>query len=75
MSAMSDKKEVEKAKAPTPRDIFEGIKGRPPKTDQELEEWLASPEGQAATMFEPGSTSRWGGAVIMACFRLLNRAD
>ena len=60
VSIMSDNKEAEKAQTPTLRDIFEGIKGRPPKTDQELEEWLASPEGQAATMIEPGSTSRWG---------------
>jgi len=47
---MSDKKDAEQAKAPTPRELFEGIKGRPPKTDQEL----------AATMFESASTDRWG---------------
>ena len=57
---MSDKKEAEQAKAPTPRELFEGIEGRPPKTDQELKEWLASDEGKAATMFEPASTTRWG---------------
>ncbi len=58
---MSDKKkEAEKAKAPTPRDIFEGIKGRPPETDRELEEWLASAEGKAAIAFQPASGSRWG---------------
>ena len=50
---MSDKKEAEKAQIPTPRDIFEGIKGRPPETDRELEEWLASAEGKVATMFTP----------------------
>ena len=60
VSAMSDKKEAEKAKAPTPREIFVGIKGRPPKTDQELKEWLASDEGKTASMFEPSSTTRWG---------------
>ena len=57
---MNDKKEAEKAHTPTHRDIFEGIKGRPPKTDRELEEWLASAEGKAAMMFEPASTTRWG---------------
>jgi hypothetical protein len=60
VSAMIDNKEAEKAQTPMPRDIFEGIKGRPPKTDQELEEWLASDEGKVAAMFEPASTSRWG---------------
>jgi hypothetical protein len=43
-------------------DLFEGAKGRPPKTDQELDEWLASPEGKAATAFEVTSVSRWGEA-------------
>ena len=41
-------------------DFFEGIKGRRPKTDQELNEWLASPEGKAATLFELTSDARWG---------------
>jgi hypothetical protein len=41
-------------------DIFEGIKGRQPKSDQELKEWLATDEGKAATMFEPTLLSRWG---------------
>jgi hypothetical protein len=33
--------------------IFAGVRGRPPNTDHELEAWLASPEGNAATAFEP----------------------
>jgi len=41
-------------------DLFEGAKGRRPKTDQELDEWLASPEGKAATAFELTSASPWG---------------
>jgi hypothetical protein len=41
-------------------DLFEGAKGRRPKTDQELNDWLASTEGKAATAFEPTSLSRWG---------------
>lgn len=40
--------------------LFEGAKGRRPKTDRELEEWLASAEGKAATAFESTSISRWG---------------
>jgi hypothetical protein len=60
VSVMSDKMDAKNAKAPTPLDIFEGIKGRPPETDRELEEWLASAEGKAAMMFEPASTTRWG---------------
>jgi CRP/FNR family transcriptional regulator, nitrogen fixation regulation protein len=39
---------------------FGGIKGRLPRTEQEFEDWLASPEGKAATVFELTSLSRWG---------------
>jgi len=39
---------------------FEGMKGRQPKSDQELNEWLATDEGKQATMFEPTLMSRWG---------------
>ena len=38
--------------APTPSDIFEGIKGRRPNSDEELNKWLASPEGEAAMRSE-----------------------
>ena len=58
--ATSEKEEAEVPQARTPHDIFEGIKGRRPKSDQELNEWLASPEGKAAMVFEPTSLSRWG---------------
>jgi CRP/FNR family transcriptional regulator, nitrogen fixation regulation protein len=37
---------------------FEGIKGRLPRTEQEFEDWLASHEGKAATVFELTSLSR-----------------
>jgi hypothetical protein len=57
---MSTKDEAEKAQAQILRDIFEGIKGRPPESDQELKEWLATDEGKEATIFEPASVSRWG---------------
>src|SRR5262245_21361754 len=39
--ATSEKDEAEVPKARTPHDIFEGIKGRRPNSDQELNEWLA----------------------------------
>jgi hypothetical protein len=42
------------------RDLFEGARGRQPKTEQELNDWLATPEGKAAVVFEPTSLSRWG---------------
>jgi DNA-binding transcriptional regulator YhcF (GntR family) len=32
-------------------ELFEGVKGRRPKTEDELHEWLVSPEGKAATVF------------------------
>ena len=53
---MSTKDEAEKAQAQMLRDIFEGIKGRPPKSDQ----GLATDEGKEATIFEPAAASRWG---------------
>ena len=58
---MSDKKEAEQAKAPTPRDIFEGIKGRPPKN--KIESWMSgSPLTRAKSLrrLNPPSTTRWG---------------
>jgi hypothetical protein len=58
--ATSKKEEAEIPQARTPHDIFEGINGRRPKSDQELNEWLASPEGKAAMVFESTSLSRWG---------------
>jgi hypothetical protein len=59
---MSDdeKGKAEKTQAQILRDAFEGMKGRQPGSDQELNEWLASPEGKQATMFEPTFLSRWG---------------
>jgi hypothetical protein len=59
--AMSDKNEAEDVRAHLLA-LFEGAVGRRPSTDQELDEWLASPQGRTATMFEPTSLSRWGEA-------------
>jgi hypothetical protein len=42
------------------RDAFEGMRGRQPKSDQELKEWLATDEGKEATMFGSTSFSRFG---------------
>jgi len=58
--AERENEEVEIPQARTAHDIFEGIKGRRPKSDEELNEWLATPEGKAAMMFEPTSLDRWG---------------
>jgi CRP/FNR family transcriptional regulator, nitrogen fixation regulation protein len=41
-------------------ECFEGVKGRRPKTEGELQEWLVSLEGKAATLFKLTSLSRWG---------------
>jgi hypothetical protein len=57
---MSDQEKDKRAQAQRLLDLFEGAKGRRPETDQELNNWLASPEGKAATAFEPASLSRWG---------------
>jgi hypothetical protein len=54
---MKDKQQTEKAHAQL---VFEGLKGRRPKTDRELEEWLATPEGKMANAFELTSLSPWG---------------
>ena len=54
---MNDKEEEEKAALIS---LFEGAKGRRPKTNRELQEWLTSAEGIAATAFELTSVSRWG---------------
>ena len=56
MSDKEDKEEVKNAQI----NLFIGAKGRPPEADQELHDWLASPEGKAAVAFELTSLSRWG---------------
>jgi hypothetical protein len=56
----TEKEKAKKAQAQMLRNAFEGMKGRQPRSDQELKEWLASPEGKQATMFESTFLSRWG---------------
>jgi CRP/FNR family nitrogen fixation transcriptional regulator len=41
-------------------ELYEGVNGRRPKTEEELHGWLASLEGKAATLFNLTSLSRWG---------------
>jgi hypothetical protein len=57
---VNDQEEQKRAEAQRLLELFEGAKGRRPETDQELKDWLASPEGKAATGFELTSFSRWG---------------
>ena len=57
---MSEKVKAAKNEVQILRDAFEGMKGRQPKSDQELKEWLATDEGKEATMFEFASFSRFG---------------
>jgi hypothetical protein len=57
---MSEKEKAEKTPTQILRDAFEGMKGRQPKSDDELNQWLATDEGKEATIFEAASVSRWG---------------
>jgi len=57
---MSEQKKSEKTQAELQRDIFEGLNGRQPKSDQELSEWLATDEGKNATMFMVTGFLLWG---------------
>jgi hypothetical protein len=59
-ATMSEKEKAAKSEIQILRDAFEGMKGRQPKSDQELKEWLATDEGKEATMFESASFSRFG---------------
>jgi hypothetical protein len=54
------KEKAAKSEVQILRDAFEGMKGRQPKSDQELKEWLATDEGKDATIFESTSFSRFG---------------
>lgn len=42
------------------RAAFEGMKGRQPKSDQELKAWLSTEEGKMATLFESTGLSAYG---------------
>jgi hypothetical protein len=57
---MSEQAKSEKTQAEVQRDIFVGLHGRPPKSDQELSEWLATDQGTKATIFQVTEFSFWG---------------
>jgi hypothetical protein len=57
---MNEKETPAKTRAQFLRDAFEGIKGRQPKSDDELNQRLATYEGKAATMFDDTTLSPWG---------------
>jgi len=57
---MNEKAKSEKIQAQFLRNAFEGMKGRQPKSDRELKEWLATDEGKIATMFVSTGLSAHG---------------
>jgi hypothetical protein len=57
---MSEKEKVVKTRAQFLRDAFEGLKGHQPKSDDELNRWLATDEGKGATLFDDTTLSPWG---------------
>jgi hypothetical protein len=57
---VNEKETAPKTRAQFLRDAFEGIKGRQPTSDDELNQWLATDEGKAATMFDDTTLSPWG---------------
>jgi hypothetical protein len=57
---MSEKEKAAKTRDQFLRDAFEGMKGRRPTSDNELNQWLATDEGKMATMFDDTMVSSWG---------------
>jgi hypothetical protein len=57
---MSEKEKAAKTQAQFQRDAFEGMKGRQPMSDSELNQWLATEEGKMATIFDDTALSSWG---------------
>ena len=57
---MSEIEKTKRSEIQVLRDAFEGLRGRQPKSENELKEWLATDEGKEATMFESTSFSRFG---------------
>jgi len=56
---MNEKETPAKSRAQFLRDAFEGMKGRQPISDDELNQWLATDEGKAATIFDDTTLSPW----------------
>jgi hypothetical protein len=57
---MSERESPEKSPIQILRNAFEGMKGRQPNSDQELNEWISTDEGKQATLFESTGLSRYG---------------
>ena len=57
---MSEKEKPAKTRAQFERDAFEGVKGRQPTSDDEVNQWLATEEGKMATLFDDTTLSPWG---------------
>lgn len=57
---MSENEKAAKTRAQFLRDAFEGMKGRQPTSDNELNQWLATDEGKMATVFDDSTLSPWG---------------
>ena len=57
---MSEKEKGTKKRVQFLRDAFEGMKGRQPTSENELNQWLATDEGKMATMFDDTTLSPWG---------------
>ena len=70
---MSHQEERKKAQVERLLDLFEGARDRRPETNQELVDWLATPESKAATAFELTSLSRWEEDRPFATVTLSNR--
>jgi hypothetical protein len=57
---MSEKEKSAKTRTQFLRDAFEGVKGRQPMSDDELNQWIATDEGKMATLFDDTTLSPWG---------------
>jgi hypothetical protein len=57
---MSEKEKAAKTREQFIRDTFEGMKGRQPTSNDELNQWLATDEGKMATLFDDTTLSPWG---------------
>jgi hypothetical protein len=57
---MSEKEKAAKTRDQFLRDAFEGMKGRQPGSDNELNQWLSTDEGKMATLFDDTTLSPLG---------------
>ena len=57
---MNEKEKAPKTRPEFLRDAFEGLKGRQPTSEDELNRWLATEEGKMATAFDETTLSPLG---------------